>query len=337
MLIKLVQLDGKLPNLALMKLSHWHKAQGDSVMLTRSTQPTMFEETPDVVYGSAIFAKSLPRVIQLQEAYPNAIVGGTGGAMAGTVETVVGVDEYEYYDYSVYPDYQHSIGFTQRGCRLNCGFCVVPKKEGRPRSLNTIANIWREGTPRNVVLLDNDFFGQPVEQWRARISELVEGNFRVSFNQGVNIRLVDDEAATALASVQYYDDQFKARRLYTAWDKLGDESIFMRGLARLQRAGIPPQHVMVYMLVGYAPNETLKEVMYRFQQLKEAGCKPFPMVYDRSKRELVAFQRWVIRRYHEFVPWNEYQSGYKESAPDNQIPLVVQEAWLRAASANVIE
>ena len=161
--IKLVQLDGKLPNLALMRLAHWHSSQGDSVRLTRSVQPTLFDqEGIDIVYGSAIFTYSLPKVKELQVVYPEVIMGGTGSEedLALTVEQILGVEEYEHHDYSIYPEYPWSIGFTQRGCRLNCGFCVVPKKEGKPRSVNTIGDIWRPETQRNIVLLDNDFFGQ---------------------------------------------------------------------------------------------------------------------------------------------------------------------------------
>ena len=106
--IKLVQLDGKLPNLALMRLAHWHRSQGNRVRLTRSVQPTLFDqEGTDVVYGSAIFTRSVPKVRELQAVHPQAIVGGTGSGedLALTVEQVLGVEEYERHDYSIYPEY----------------------------------------------------------------------------------------------------------------------------------------------------------------------------------------------------------------------------------------
>ena len=130
--IRLTHIDGKLPNLALMKLAHWHKAKGDSVLLARTPSPDMFEPSYHQVYGSAIFAWSKPVVQRLKDAFPDAVVAGTGTGEWNTVEEVIGETEYEHYDYSIYPDYPYSIGFTQRGCRLNCGFCVVPKKEGKP-------------------------------------------------------------------------------------------------------------------------------------------------------------------------------------------------------------
>ena len=269
--IRLTHLDGKLPNLALMKLSHWHKARGDDVYLTRSVQPDLFEGRPDKVYASAIFEWSLPRVQELLNAFPGAILGGTGSGrpLDESVEDVIGEANYEHYDYSIYPEYPWSLGFTQRGCRLRCRFCVVPGKEGLPLAVNTIADIWREGTPRNVVLLDNDFFGQGRAQWRARLQELRDGDFKVSFNQS-------------------------------------DERVFFRGVRRLEQAGIPPQHLMVYMLVGFAENETTADVFYRYQRLVDAGCKPFPMVFDRTRKDLLDFQRWVVGRYHEFVRWCDY-------------------------------
>ena len=69
-----------------------------------------------------------------------------------------------------------------------------------------------------MVLLDNDLFGQPEEQWKTRAAELRDGSFKVSFNQGINISLVNDEAAAALASLAYCGQNFKKRRLHTAWD-----------------------------------------------------------------------------------------------------------------------
>ena len=77
-LIRLTQLDGKLPNLALMKLSHWHRSMGDEVRLERTPSPSMFEPEYEQVYGSAVFGWTLPVVQRLQAAYPLAIVGGTG-------------------------------------------------------------------------------------------------------------------------------------------------------------------------------------------------------------------------------------------------------------------
>jgi hypothetical protein len=164
-------------------------------------------------------------------------------------------------------------------------------------------------------LLDNDFFGQPTEQWQARIAETRDGRFKVCFNQGVNIRLITPETAAALAAVDYRDDAFEARRLYTAWDNLGDERAFMRGVETLGLAGIPPSHLLAYMLVGYDRRETWDRVLYRFHRMADLGIRPFPMVYgdkrrglpgDVGDRTLGQFQRWAVRRLYMVVPFTEY-------------------------------
>jgi len=305
MKVRLTHIDGKLPNLALMKLAHWHREQGDEITLARTPSPSMFEPQYDRVYGSSIFGWSKPVIQRLRDAYPDAIVGGTGiDDWTTTIEEQIGEGEYEYYDYSIYPEYQFSMGFTQRGCRLNCGFCVVPKKEGRPRSVNTIWDIWRPDKEKKIVLLDNDFFGQ--DEWRQRVEEIKEGEFKISINQGINVRLINEESATALASLPYYDENFTTRRLYTAWDNVGQEDIFFKGANLLKDAGIPPAHLMVYMLIGYDPTETMDRIMYRYQRMVDFGCKPYPMVYNNANPQLKRFQRWVIRHYHEFIPWEEY-------------------------------
>jgi len=106
----------------------------------------------------------------------------------------------------------------------------VPWKEGKVKPAQSIYEIWRgDPWPRNLVLLDNDFFGQT--GWRDHISEIVAGEFKVSFTQGINVRVIDEEIAAAVAGVQYYDHEFRTRRIYTAWDNRKDE-------ARLFRASI---------------------------------------------------------------------------------------------------
>ena len=115
----------------------------------------------------------------------------------------------------------------------------MPEKEGKPKSVATIADIWRgPGHPKHIHLLDNDFFGNP--EWRERLAEVRDGGFKVCFNQGINVRILTNEIARELATINYRDDGFKTKRLYTAWDSLGDERIFFRGVDRLEAAGVPP-------------------------------------------------------------------------------------------------
>lgn len=309
--VRLTQIDGALPNLALMKLAHWHKAQGDTITVTRKIDPDLFEPAYDIVYGSAIFQFSADKVTRFKRQWPLAIVGGTGTDSKVTVEELIGC-EYEFYDYSGYPEIDYSMGFTQRGCRLRCKFCVVPEKEGKPRSVNTIADIWRGSPyPKKLHILDNDFFGNP--EWRERLTEIREGKFRVCLSQGINVRLINEEAAEALATIQYRDTKFQERRLYTAWDNLGDEKIFFRGVDMLEAAGIPPKHLMAYMLVGYDKAETWDRIWVRFNKMVERGIMPYPMVYDSNRKDLKAFQRWVIMGLYRVVPWEEY-TGRRDAA-----------------------
>ncbi len=337
--VRITQLDGALPNIALMKLAAWHQAQGDQVVQTRSIEPDLFEPAYDVVYGSAIFSFSAARLARFQAAWPAAIVGGTGSASSAKVEDITG-DEFESLDYSGHPEFKESIGFTQRGCRLKCGFCVVPVKEGKNRPVGTIQDIWRgPGHPKHIHLLDNDFFGQQ-GAWRERIDEIREGGFKVCLSQGINVRLIDQEAAAALATIEYRNTQFNRRQLYTAWDNLRDERVFFRGVQTLEAAGIPPSRLMAYMLVGYDPLETWDRIWKRFNAMVERGIKPYPMVYNRRRTDLVAFQRWVITGLYRIVPWDEYKrstrsaestaayaahAGGSRTAPANTAPAPTEE------------
>lgn len=304
--VRLTDVDSKLPNLALMRLAHWHRQRGDQVFFERSTRRGLFEPDYDVVYGSALFTRSAPKVEELRRNFPGAVVGGTGsGSWVTLEEAVPGIQD--RYDYGLYPDVDYSIGFLQRGCRLRCDFCVVPRKEGRPQHNMTVADLWRgEPWPKKLHLLDNDFFALD-GQWQQRIAEIREGGFKVCLTQGINVRCITPEAAEALATIQYRDGRFRRRRIYTAWDNLGHEKVFMRGIDRLEAAGIPPGHVMVYMLVGYAQDETWRDIHYRFNRLVERGVLPYPMVYNDLRRDLKRFQRWAVTGLYRAVPFAEYR------------------------------
>lgn len=300
--------------MALMKLAHWHRMKGDEVTFTRQIERDLFEPNYDVVYGASIFKFSQDRLLRFEHVWPNAIVGGTGTPYAHTVEDVIGHD-YDDHDYTDYPEVDYSIGFTQRGCRLRCKFCEVPQKEGKARSASAIAKIWRGAPwPKKLHLLDNDFFGNP--EWRNRIAEIREGKFRVCLSQGINVRLIDEESAEALTTIEYRDTKFQERRLYTAWDNLKDEKLFFEKVDLLEKAGVPVKHLMSYMLIGYDKSETWDRIWHRFGRMVERGIKPYPMVYDRTRKDLLAFQRWVVTGLYRAVPWNEYERQTK--SPESQ-------------------
>lgn len=322
MKVLLFQVDGKLPNLALMRLSAWHKAKGDEVLLLKSVRDLWYVNQPDVAYASSIFYESKLKREAFAARFGAAITGGDGyrpiwndlavigrnlGSNLREVITDMNPDDIEP-DYTLYPWFTGSIGYSQRGCRLDCGFCRMKTREGNARRVRTLTQLWRgDPHPRHLHLLDNDFFGQP--QWREQLAEARSGGFKVSFTQGINIRLVNEEQARELSTVFYMDDQFKTRRLYTAWDNLGDERIFKKGVETLGAAGIPSKHLMVYMLIGFRKDETWEEIFHRFNEMVALGVHPYPMVFTGHgpRPDLKEFQSWVILRHYEYVPWDKYR------------------------------
>jgi hypothetical protein len=306
--VLLLHLDGVLPNLALMRLAAHHRVVGDRVELrmvrrVAAIQPRLGDPIWDRVYGSLIFEKTRPLAVEAERLYPGISLGGTGWKIESNLAEV-GVEDGAV-DYTVYPWFKRSIGFSMRGCRLKCRFCVVPRKEGKARPNASIHDIYRGApTPREILLLDNDFFGNP--QWREVHRELREGKFKVSFVQGINARMLNEETARAIGELQLRDDNMKRRRIYTAWDGKDDERRLMSGLrALVEHGGFSPDMIMVYMLIGEDEAETHGDRDYRRAKLREFGCRPYPMPFRRTK-ELVDFQRWVIKRHDQHTTWEQF-------------------------------
>lgn len=291
MRVGLYDVDSKIPNLALMKISAWHKAQGHDVELA---QPLFFS-TYNKIYASRIFKFSDTAYLDPL----NMEIGGTGWDMHKDLPSEI---EQMTPDYALY-DYPHSIGFTMRGCRLRCSFCVVPEKEGKPKPYNTIDEIWTQRDSDFVMLLDNDFFGSP--QWADRIEEMREHNLRVNFSQGLNIRNLKPEQAEALASVRFTNTRATSKQVYFAWDDPRHEKLIHKGIQICIDAGIKPHQMAFYVLVGY--HSTPEEDMHRIETLRGYGCDPYVMPYDKDDLYQKHLARWVNHKaIFNTVPWSEY-------------------------------
>lgn len=313
----LAHADGGLPNLALMRLGAWFKACGHHVrLLHRPEEHPRGQRYPSMTFGSSIFSYSA-RQRARWDAWGPVWWGGTGVNVTSSLTELNDEVDWDSIapDYSLYPGFSASLGFLTRGCRLRCGFCVVPRKEGKPHAVAGVHDVWRGAPhPRHLHLLDNDAFAPTLRgHWLEAVREMREGCFRVCFSQGLNLRLVDDESAAAVASLHYTGHCFTKRRLFTAWDNLGDEAVFRQGIATFARAGVPARHLTVYMLIGYDARETWDDILYRFMELVAMGCEPFPMVYDRAARpDLCAFQRWALRHLWRVLPFPLYAIDGKD-------------------------
>tara|TARA_Y100000034_G_C6641505_1_gene280422 strand:+ start:28 stop:588 length:561 start_codon:yes stop_codon:yes gene_type:complete len=169
---------------------------------------------------------------------------------------------------------------------------VVPEKEGKPKSVNTIEKLWTQRTSNFLVLLDNDFFGNP--EWKDRIEEIKELNLKVNFSQGLNIRIISERQAQALASVKFRNLKNTSSQVTFAWDQINDEKVIKRGFQRVVDAGIKPYQMQFYVLIGY--DTTPEEDMHRVMMLKGWGCDPYVMPYNKKDPYQRKFTRWVNHR-----------------------------------------
>jgi len=310
--IGLYDVDSKIPNLALMKISAYHKSFGDEV----EWYNPLWRDTYDEIYASTIFNFSDKSQLDPKRMK----IGGTGWDYSTDLPPEIDALQP---DYSIY-NYPHNIGFTMRGCRFRCKFCVVPQKEGKPYEEHTIDEIWQQRSSDFVVLLDNDFFGNPV--WQKRIDEINNHNLKVSFSQGLNIRIITEEQAKALASVQFRNLSGKNKQVHFAWDQFGKgtEKLIDEGIARCIEAGIRPRQMAFFVLIGF--NTTPEQDMYRVKKLADYGCDPYVMPYDRKDLYQKKFTRWVNHKaIFKSTGWEDYKkSRTKVGHSDEQQAMVYE-------------
>lgn len=292
--IGIYQVDGKIPNLALMKVCGYHESIGDEVSVYDGI---LFAEQYDKIYASKLFGFTpMPQIPD------NMIIGGTGIDFYNKLPSEI---ENATPSYSLYPNCNYHLGFSMKGCRFNCKFCCVPKKEGRPYNYNSIDEILINPNGGNrLMLLDNDFFGG--ENWKGNLERIIELKLKVCFVQGLNIRIITDEQAQLLSKCDYRNSKFNKKYLTFAWDKFRDEKLIINGIERCVKAGIPTKNMQFFVLIGF--DTTPEQDMHRVEMLRNLGAMPYVMPYNKDDKYQKAFTRWVNHRaIFNSVKWKDYK------------------------------
>lgn len=312
-MVGLIDVDGKLPNLALMKISSFHKSHGEPVEFAGGDLSKYGK-----VYASCLFSWNKSKCVDLLKVRPDAIIGGTGWSL----ETVLPqeIDSYRP-DYDLYTEetvYARSckggiskqetkekkariisnmgLGFTTRGCVRSCGFCVVPKKEGLLRQVAEIADLLN---PRSnvITLYDNNLTADP--HCIDKLNEIRDRGLIVDISQGVDVRTMTPEKAIALSEVKHL------RSLHYAWDLMKDEREVIDCISILSQHVKKWRH-MCFVLCGY--NTNYDEDMYRIKILDEIGIRPYVMKFNNKRDDirLNHFARWVNGRFHKVCDFKDY-------------------------------
>lgn len=254
MRIGLIDVDGhNFPNFALMRLSAYHKAKGDSV----EWADAMFGGRYDRIYKSKIFTFSpddnTPWDCEV-------ICGGTGYDVKSRLPEEV--EQSTAMDYSLYPQYPFSIQFFSRGCIRHCPFCLVHDKEG---GIHPVVPVELNPNGKHIEVLDNNFFANP--EWKYAVDYLLKAKQKVNLH-GVDVRIMDEEQAYWLNKLPLY------KSVHIAWDL---PNIGLTGKLREVIRYIKPWKLMCYVLVGF--NSTMEQDMYRIERCRELGIKPYVMPY----------------------------------------------------------
>lgn len=280
MKVGLIDVDGhNFPNLALMKISAYHKAKGDSVEWIFPL------DSYDLVYQAKVFDNTYSKDIDWMPQAKNIIKGGTGYGIDNKLPEEI---EHTYPDYSIYPKMTKNTayGYLTRGCPRACRFCIVSEKEGR-RSIKVadLNEFWRG--QRNIKLLDPNILA--CRQHMDLLKQLADSNAWVDFTQGLDIRLINEENIKAL-------NRIKTKMIHFAWDNPADDL-----KAKFEKFNELTdikdyRKKSVYILTNF--NSTIEQDLHRIYTLRDMGFSPYVMVYNRSKapKEIRKLQRWCNNR-----------------------------------------
>ena len=290
--IGLIDVDShNFPNLCLMKLSAYHKAQGHQVCFWN---PLFYF---DVVYKSRVFTDTYSKDNITVRNAGQVIKGGTGYGPGPDLPDEI---EHSYPDYSLYPQYSETAyGFLSRGCPRGCGFCIVGGKEGRKsRKVADLSEFWRG--QREIKLMDANLLACPDHE--SLLLQLAKSRALVDFSQGLDIRLITRDNVALL-------NQVRTKAVHFAWDN-PDEDLTRYFRQFLEWTSIKnPRLRRVYLLTNYG--STHEQDLYRVETLRQMGFDPYVMIYEKPTAPPITrhLQRWVNnkRLFYAIPSFSDYE------------------------------
>lgn len=283
--VALIDIDShNFPNLALMKLSAWHKAHGDKTFLVRPADfllgGNLFAPY-DKVYGACVFTENAKLAKEIEAA--GGYVAGSGTGKTDTLQEEI---EHIMPDYSLYGITETAYGFLTRGCPRRCPFCIVSEKEGAESRKVADLSEWWAGQ-KYIKLLDPNLLAAPEAD--SLLWQLYRSEAYIDFTQGLDARLLNWNRSEFLAKM-------RIKRLHFAWDNPRDYVCKIQ-LQHFAEAAIKHKtdyvKYKVYVLTNYWSSH--QEDLYRIYWLRENGYDPYVMIYDKANapKETRYLQRWV--------------------------------------------
>lgn len=315
MRVGLIHKGSAWPNVALMRLSSYHKQMGDTVIMN----PNPMIDRPDLVYISTIFTWQRANVEAIAAQFrtnADVQIGGSGWDLSLRLPAEVDTMPNDYD--LVWPKHgkiPYGIGYSSRGCIRRCGFCPVPKSEGKIHEDNSIASLLNPAS-NQLALLDNNFFAS---DWQPKFAEIYKRKLAIDWPQGLDIRLLDDLQAEALGYLrkrgQIWGGHFTKRNvLHFAWDLPSNNARkdeVLRGIRLLFKAGYKPGDLRFFVLIGY-PGYDFGEEIERIRTLHELNIEPYVMVYrdysveDHRSRSHMDLQHWNASHMWRKTPFEQY-------------------------------
>jgi hypothetical protein len=285
--IALHAVDSKTPNYALMKISAYHRSRGDEV----NWYAGLFTMNADKVYCSKIFTYSKrPSILNDQ-----VILGGTGFDINSKLPDEIEACEP---DYTLYPDFEHALGFLTRGCTRKCKDCFVPEKEGPIKPYRDIEQILQGRS--SAVLMDNNILAS--DYGIKQLEKIAQLGIKVDFNQGLDARLINNAEARLLSKIKWLTP------LRMACDSISMIKHIRKATEHLRWHNCTPTRFSVYMIV-----KDITDALERIRFLKGMNLDPFPQPYRDTKgteptQEQKDFARWVNRKWiFRSVTWDEFR------------------------------
>lgn len=290
MRIGLIDVDGhNFPNLALMRISAYHKARGDTVEWWWSD---FFHY--DIVYMSKIFSDAYSKDIPEPINADKVIKGGTGYVihLENGVEVFDKANHHDlppemermFPDYSLYPQYTFAVSMTSRGCPRGCKPCHVAAKEGRKTiKVADVSDFWCG--QKEIRVLDPNITA--CREKRDLMRQYRETGALIDFTQGLDIRLLNDDDIADLNAM-------RLKNVHFAWDDPADDlAAKFEWYTKVGKKNKHGRYGTVYCLTNF--NSTMDENLHRIYTLRDLGYDPYVMIYNKpnAPAEVKRLQRWV--------------------------------------------